>query len=82
MVSWDDRISNPVHVKYGVPQGSVLETLLFLGAINDLYYEMGIGFLLVADDTTLSSSHADLHTAVPGTREFLISHPVGLWTTN
>lgn len=46
----------------------MLGPLLFLVGINYLYYEVGSGVLLFADDTTLFSSHADLHAAVDRTR--------------
>ena len=47
--------SNWSHFKTGVPQGSILEPLLFLVYINDLPEGLTTGAKLVADDTSLFS---------------------------
>ena len=53
--------SNPMTVKYGVPQGSVLGPLLFLVYINDIHKSSEIlRFHLFADDTSIFYSRKDL----------------------
>ena len=55
-----DHISDPRHVKYGVPQGSVLGPILFLIYINDLPLIFNeFQTKLFADDSTLYLTGAD-----------------------
>ena len=49
----NDKLSSLRPVKYGVPQGSVLEPLLFLLHVNDLPNVYKYETTLFADDTTL-----------------------------
>ena len=62
-VSINGHKSEKLDVKIGVPQGSVLGPLLFLIYINDLPNSMStVKSILFADDTTIFSSHENIHT--------------------
>lgn len=50
--------SNPLSVKYGVPQGSSLEPFLFILAMKAVLYYVSNDLLLYSDSTTL---YARLH---------------------
>ena len=55
-VSVNGSLSDPVQIKCGVPQGSVLDPLLFLAYISplgDIIGRQGLDFHLYADDTQL-----------------------------
>ena len=54
-VALNGQSSKWSHVKVGVPQGSILGTLLFLVYINDLHEDLTMSAKLFADDTSLFS---------------------------
>ena len=57
----DDVFSDPLEIKLGVPQGSVLGPLLFLIFINDfVIYLKDFMVKLFADDTTILHSDTNI----------------------
>ena len=60
--------SEPSAVRYGVPQGSTLDPLLFILYVNDLLrsltLETGENVIMYANDTVLYVSHKDPHIYV------------------
>ena len=67
-VQIDDRTSESVNVRFGVPQGSILGPMLFNLYVSDLqdHLPSSIGSFQYADDTTIYSScpAPELRTAV------------------
>ena len=60
-VSIEGKLSTPLKMNYGVPQGSVLGPLLFLLYINDISSSSNsFLYTLFADDTCLVAKHEDL----------------------
>merc|ERR1712081_62848 len=59
MVVANDTTSEPGIVNFGVPQGSILGSLLFLCYVNDMPMSVKCKLLLYADDSTLIISGSD-----------------------
>ncbi|KAJ4449904.1 hypothetical protein ANN_01311, partial [Periplaneta americana] len=60
-VYFNGRCSNLISVQYGIPQGSVFGTLLFLIMINDLPFNIDIESDLFADDITLYATDRNVN---------------------
>ena len=58
-VHLDRKVSTSVGVVSGVPQGSILEPLLFIFYTSQLFYTVGKHIVGYADDTTI-------HAFIPG----------------
>ena len=85
-VSVGDKLSTPLKMKYGVPQGSVLGPLLFLLYINDIPKSSdSFLYTLFADDTCLVAHHSDLkeleilvNRELENVRKWLINNKLSL----
>ena len=58
----ENAYSNEASITCGVPQGSILDPLLFLIRINDMSQAVDSEFLLYANDTCLVFQHRDTKT--------------------
>ena len=68
-MSLGDARSDFSTIRCGVPQGSVLDPLLFIIYINDIYCKFintisVLNYVLFADDTNLFASHNNLDTLI------------------
>ena len=84
MVSIDDTISEPLPLRFGVPQGSVLGPLLFsiyTRRLSVLLTQLGLDHQIYADDTQIYCSFGD--DQVLETKEKLVSalQSVNSWMT-
>ena len=61
-VSFENNSTKKATVTFGVPQGSLLEPLLFLLYVNDLHHASKVlNPITFADDTNLFFSHSDIN---------------------
>ena len=71
-VVYEDIKTNLLEIPCGVPQGSILGSLLFLIYINDIYKSSKlIDFILFADNTNLFYSHSDIKQLFASTNQEL-----------
>lgn len=65
IVKLDGLFSTPRSVRYGVPQGSILGTLLFQFFVNDIVYlPLKAKIILYADDMVIQNHGSDLHQLI------------------
>ena len=62
MVETENKLSDFGKISCGVPQGSILEALLFLIHVNDMPQAVESNLLLYADDSCLMYQHKDIAT--------------------
>ena len=60
-VKYNFQQSQPLNIRLGVPQGSVLGPLFFLIYINDLAFMLSLNCKMFADDTTLYDADEDIN---------------------
>ena len=61
-ISLENNSTKKVTITCGVPQGSILRTLLFLLYVNDLHHASKVlNPIIFADDTNLFFSHSDIN---------------------
>ena len=59
-VNIDKKFSDPGNLTCGVPQGSILDALLFLLYVNDMPQAVNCDLFLYADDTYLTFQHENV----------------------
>ena len=74
-------MSDWAYISSGVPQGSILELLLFLIYVGDIIHNIGCEIVLFADDTCLFEPVADPKTSIENLNSYLqtLSKLAKLW---
>ena len=81
IVSYDGHLSDPLTVKVGVPQGSILGPLFFIVFMNDIVLEIdNTIFEMYADDSTHTTSAKTIE--ILNEKLTVASEPISEWITS